>query len=323
MTNILKYKLIKVDGISRIGVYFPFSESWNKRMKEVPGSKWSNSLKCWHVPDTEKNRIKASLPLKILCINNPVISERLQQVSDKIKLKGYSISTGKNYILHLKEFFVNISKKYTIEEVGQQVIEKYLLWRMEIKDVSESDMNSHINAIKFYYEQVLGRSLMLFNLPRPKKRLQLPKVLSENELERTFRAVSNLKHKAILLTAFSCGLRVSEVISLKLIDIDADRMQIFIENSKNKKDRYVMLSPLLLDVLRAYFSLQKIKPVKYLFEGNQKGFPYSSRSAQIIFKEACLKAGIHKEVSFHCLRHSFATHLLEKGTDIKYCLVLK
>ncbi len=189
---------------------------------------------------------------------------------------------------------------------------------MKIKDVSESDMNSHINSIKFYYEQVLGNQKMFFNLPRPKKRLQLPKILSEQELERLFRALPNIKHKAILLTAFSCGLRVNETVNLKITDIDSDRMQVLIENSKNKKDRYVMLSPLLLDVLRAYITINKPRPVKYLFEGIQAGYPYSTRSAQIIFKNACREGGIHKEVSFHCLRHSFATHLLEKGTDIRY-----
>ena len=179
-------------------------------------------------------------------------------------------------------------------------------------------MNSHINAIKFYYEQVLNRDRMLFDLPRPRKPQQLPKVLGERELERLFRALPNLKHKAILLTAFSCGLRVSEVVRLKISDIDSDRMQVFIERSKGKKDRYVMLSPLLLDVLRAYIRLHVPRPDIYLFEGIIRRTPYSVRSAQEIFKSACEKAGIHKAVSFHSLRHSFATHLLEKGIDIRY-----
>jgi integrase/recombinase XerD len=128
---------------------------------------------------------------------------------------------------------------------------------------------------------------MLFTLPRPKKPLQLPKVLAERELERLFCATPNIKHKAILLTAFSCGLRISEVVNLKISDVDSERMQVFIERAKGKKDRYVMLSPLLLDVLRAYMRLHKPTPSTYLFEGQYDNTPYSSRSAQAIFTHAC------------------------------------
>ncbi len=128
----------------------------------------------------------------------------------------------------------------------------------------------------------------------------------------------NIKHKAILLAAFSCGLRVSETVRLKLSDIDSDRMQVFVERSKGKKDRYVMLSPLLLDILGAYIRLHVPRPKTYLFEGIVPGVPYSVRSAQEVFQHARKRAGIHKAVSFHSLRHSFATHLLEKGIDIRY-----
>ncbi len=159
---------------------------------------------------------------------------------------------------------------------------------------------------------------MLFYLPRPEKPLQLPKVLGEHELERLFRAVSNLKHKAILLTAFSCGLQVSEVVRLKLSDIDSDRMQVLIQRSKGKKDRYVTLSPILLDILRQYLKLQNPRPKVYLFEGQRVGEAYSLRSAQVIFQRALKAASIHKDVSFHSLHHRYATHLLEKGVDIRY-----
>src|SRR5690606_16295978 len=143
------------------------------------------------------------------------------------------------------------------ESMSKNDIEAYWLERQRRRPTSESDAHAHINAIKFLYEQVLGRDRMLYYLPRPEKPLQLPKVLGEHELERVFRGVPNLKHKAILLTAFSCGLRVSEVVRLKLADIDSERMQVFIERSKGKKDRYVTLSPVLLDVLRQYIRLAR------------------------------------------------------------------
>ncbi len=207
------------------------------------------------------------------------VQQKLVAVYNKIQLKAYSRNTCKNYLLHLRKYFQTIIKRYEIDKITPAIIEKYLLWRLSAKQPSESDINSHINAIKFYYEQVLGRERMLFELPRPKKPVQLPKVLGENELERLFRALGNIKHKTILLTAFSCGLRVSEVINLKLSDIDSDRMQVRIERSKGKKDRYVMLSPLLLDVLRAYLKLHNPMQKIYLFEGVH-GRQYSIQSAQ-------------------------------------------
>jgi len=184
--------------------------------------------------------------------------------------------------------------------------------------LSENSLHSRINALKFYYEQVLGREKFFWEIPRPKKHLILPKVLGEEELRRLFKAASNLKHKAILFTAYSAGLRVSEVINLRLQDIDRGRKQLFVYCSKGKKDRYVSLSPLLLDVLENYYRMCQPKPTDYLFEGDEPGKPYSIRSAQTIFYNAKMKAGISKTISFHGLRHSFATHMLEKGVDVKY-----
>ena len=175
-----------------------------------------------------------------------------------------------------------------------------------------------MNALKFYYEQVLYREKFFWEIPRPKKPFILPKVLGESELKRLFNALQNKKHKAILFTAYSAGLRVSEVVNLELKHLDRSRMQIFIERAKGKKDRYVMLSPVLLDILSNYYKTSKPRPVNYIFEGPKPGTPYSARSMQKIFQMARKKAGIHKTLTFHTLRHSFATHLLEKGVDIKY-----
>jgi integrase/recombinase XerD len=172
--------------------------------------------------------------------------------------------------------------------------------------------------VKFYYEQVLKRDKFFWEIPRPKKQLILPKVLGEDELARLFNALQNLKHKAMLFTAYSAGLRVSEIAALKIKNIDSGRMQLFIENAKGKKDRYVSLSPVLLDILRVYVANYKPRPKEYLFESEQTGKAYPTRSIQRIFQLAKEKARISKSVGIHSLRHSFATHLLEKGTDIRY-----
>jgi integrase/recombinase XerD len=148
--------------------------------------------------------------------------------------------------------------------------------------------------------------------------MSLPKLLNESELARLFNAVTNKKHKAILFTAYSAGLRVSEIVNLKIADIDSKRMQIFIERAKGKKDRYVNLSPLLLEILRSYIKQSHPRPKHWLFESIQTGQAYPARTIQQIFSDAKRKAGIRKEVGIHSLRHSFATHLLDKGTDIRY-----
>ncbi len=172
--------------------------------------------------------------------------------------------------------------------------------------------------MKFYYEQVLHREKFFWDIPRPKKPLLLPKLLNETELARLFNALSNKKHKAMLFTAYSAGLRISEIVNLKLADIDSKRMQVFVRRAKGKKDRYVNLSPVFWILLRSYIKECRPKPKVYLFESEQTQTAYPTRTVQQIFSNAKYKAGIRKEVGIHSLRHSFATHLFDKGTDIRY-----
>lgn len=325
----IQARLTDYKGRTMIRLDFPYDKAIIEEVRSIRGRVWSVTHKCWYVPDTQDSRKRFGLSdfdqvSNLVGEAAPAIEYQslcqslLDQVREKILLKGYSHQTLKSYVSHLKKYLLVAGQIKNSLDFTQKDIEQYLLKRYETFGYSESDSNSHINAIKFLYEQVLGHERMLFYLSRPEKPHQLPKVLGEHELERLFRSVSNLKHKAILLTAFSCGLRVSEVTRLKVRDIDKDRMQVFIERSKGKKDRYVTLSPVLLDILEKYISLYKIKPTGYLFEGQDEGKPYSKRSAQTIFNRAIQAAGIHKHVTFHALRHSFATHLLEKGVDIKY-----
>jgi len=199
-----------------------------------------------------------------------------------------------------------------------QRIKDYLQYCFVTLKLSENTLHSRINALKFYYEQVLKREKFFWEIPRPKKPLIFPKLLNETELRKLFNSLTNKKHKAILFMAYSAGLRVSEVVNLKIRDIDSKRMQIFIERAKGKKDRYVNLSPLLLNILRKYLTEYKPRPKIYLFESEQTFTAYPTRTVQQIFSTAKQKAGIGKEVGIHSLRHSFATHLLDKGTDIKY-----
>ncbi len=326
MTKIL-YQPIEHNKQKRILVKFEFNDKLIKKLKETTDAKWSNTLKAWHIADTELHRIKCNLPVqekvvttlhqtqpitKKLTENNSLL---LQKFIQQLQLKAYSASTIKTYRNEVHIFLETIGN-LNAETLTIVELRRYIQYCITTLNLSENTIHSRLNALKFLYEKVLGRDRFFIELPRPKKHLQLPKVLGQQELRKLFAAPTNLKHKAILFIAYSAGLRVSEVINLRLQDIDREREQLFIHCSKGKKDRYVRLSPMVLDVLEQYYKKADIKPTNYLFEGQEKGQPYTIRSAQQIFTDARRKAGILKSVSFHSLRHSFATHLLEKGIDV-------
>ncbi|MGB4773935.1 MAG: tyrosine-type recombinase/integrase, partial [Daejeonella sp.] len=245
--------------------------------------------------------------------NTVALANFLQQ----LQLKSYSASTIRTYRNEFCQLLQTIKSK-DVNSLTPEHLKRYMVYAMKEEGICENTAHSRLNALKFYFEQVLGREKFFWEIPRPKKPLQLPNILGEKELAALFNAITNKKHKAILFTAYSAGLRVSETVNIKQSDIDSNRMVIKIENSKGKKDRFVNLSPVLLDVLRDYIKSSNPRPKTFLFESEEPNRPYSSRSAQKVFQRAKEIAGIRKEVSFHSLRHSFATHLLEKGIDIRY-----
>jgi integrase/recombinase XerD len=236
------------------------------------------------------------------------------QFEDKLKQLRYSESTVRNYCSALREFIHYFRERET-ENLTQGDIEKFLLYITEERCVSTSYHNISICAIKFYYEKILGQTQVTFKLERPRREKLLPEVLSEEEVVRIFNCVTNLKHKSILITIYSGGLRLSEVVGLKVSDIDSKRMMIFIRGAKRKKDRYTILSRELLAWLRRYY--REEKPETWLFEGVTGG-QYSMRSVQSVMRDAVKRACIKKHATVNTLRHSFATHMLENGTDLRY-----
>jgi len=245
----------------------------------------------------------------------PALVPYLQKFKDKIYLKGYSYNTLRNYHSHFALYLKAVYDIKDVDSITKDEIEKYLRWRQKQKNYSESDQNSHINAIKFYYEQVLGRERMLFNLPRPFKPLQIPRMFAKEDIEKILKVTTNLKHKTILMLCYSSGLRVSEVAALQVNAIDSHRMVVNIRAAKGKKDRIVPLSPVTLKYFREYY--KKYKPKKYCFEGQDGQEPYSTRSIQKILVQAKKRAKVNKPGAIHALRHSYATHLLERGVDIR------
>jgi len=246
-----------------------------------------------------------------LCKEN---GEALKRYTELLQLKAYSKATLKTYtgaFYHLLRLLRNVS----VTSLTKQHVQAYLLWLLNAKKYTEANLHTTINALKFFFEQVEGRGREFYDLPRPKKPQKLPSVLAEEEMITLIQKTQNLKHRALLMTAYSAGLRVSELVSLKIHDIDSKRMLLHLHGAKGKKDRMVPLSQKLLETLRVYF--RQYRPRVYLFEP-EPGKDYHPHYAQAVLREAKKKAGIHKKGSIHLLRHSFATHLLEAGTDIRY-----
>jgi integrase/recombinase XerD len=244
----------------------------------------------------------------------PAQAECFRLYTQGIALKRYSHHTLKSYKAEFARFMRHFGDCHP-NTLSEADIKAYLMTVVQA-GLSVSTQNTVINAIKFWYEQVEGGPRKVYRIPRPKAPLVLPKVLSKDEVQRLLAATPNLKHRCMLMLAYSAGLRVGEVIALTPADIDSARGVLRILQAKGKKDRETLLSPKLLELLRrAYF--REYRPLTWLFEGMTEGEPYSVRSLQQVIKQSAARAGIQRPVSMHMLRHSFATHLLEAGTDIR------
>lgn len=233
------------------------------------------------------------------------------QMIEQMQLRGFSSRTIDVYIsciLQLSKFYNKSPDLLTDEE-----IRGYYRYQIVDKELSKSCINQSISALKLLYTQVLKREWNRLTIPRPKKPHILPQVLSMEEVRAILVALSNLKHRAILTTVYSAGLRLSEVCKLKPADIDSNRMLIRVRHAKGNKDRYTILSLIALQLLREYW--QKYRPKEWLFE-TAPSVAISERTVQEIFHHALDKTNIQKKVGIHSLRHSFATHLMEQGVSL-------
>jgi site-specific recombinase XerD len=230
----------------------------------------------------------------------------------EMQLRGYSSKTIVSYSKYLRRFLLFTDKP--VETLLTEDVRCFLLFLVN-KKLSTSYINSAYSVCQLFFKSVLKKPFSLDDIPRVKSSKKLPMVLSSSEVFAILNATSNMKHKAILMLAYSAGLRVSEVVHLKVSDIDSANMQIFVRSGKGDKDRYTILSRNTLEYLRLYY--KSYRPNDWLFfSASDRSRPLSSRTAQKCFKSSTLKAGVLKPVTIHTLRHSFATHLLIKGTNL-------
>lgn len=310
-------KIITHKEITRIAVYFERNATLISRFKKLKGAKWSASLKVWHLPDTAEYRLQFKLA-EHKDINNPLNSVHEKAKHDFylwLKSKRYSSNTIKTYTEALKIFLLFYGDRDLQQLTNADVIyfnNEYILRNK----LSSSYQNQIVNAIKLFFSTVQGKKIIIEQIHRPKKEKTLPNVLSKEEVKAILEAHANIKHKAMLSLIYACGLRRSELLNLKLSDINSKRNILVIRQAKNKKDRIVPLSAKTLLMLRDYY--RSYKPITWLFEGQNSGQMYSEKSLQSILKQALVKVKITKPVTLHWLRHSYATHLLESGTDLRY-----
>ncbi|WP_350287557.1 tyrosine-type recombinase/integrase [uncultured Croceitalea sp.] len=301
-------------------IQFPYNKVLQTKLrKRFSSAKWSATKKSWYLPDLPAVRRELGMAqhpsiLKKTAQIHPINQQAYLNMHKQLKLKGYSQSTVRIYLAEF-EHLLKLLGGYSVHQLNAKRLKDYFLFCIDHGQMGERKINGKINAIKFFFEQVLHRPRMFFDIPRPKKPMTLPKMLGKSEVKRLFKVTKNMKHVLGLQLSYGMGLRVSEMVNIKIVDIDSKRMTVHVRAAKGKKDRYVPLPETLLPLLRAYYI--KYKPKEYLLEG-QYGGPYAKSSLQQVFKRAMQKAGINKEIGIHGLRHSYATHLLEAGADMRF-----
>ena len=243
------------------------------------------------------------------------MTEMRRRMEEELRLRGCSLRTRGAYVHWVSRFAAHYRR--APERMGQEQVRAYLIHLLEDRKLSRSTLVQALCALKFFYVHVLHRSLEVEDLifPRQEKK-RLPRVLSESEVRRLLESAGNLKEQAILMTLYGSGLRLSEVLHLQVKDIDSDKMQIRVRQGKGGKDRNVVLSEVLLEVLRRYF--RQYRPVKLLFYSQTPQRPLDERTVQRMVRALSQRAGLRERVTTHTLRHSFATHLLEHGTELPY-----
>lgn len=327
-----------------LGLYYPFDNQITNLVKTFPDAKWSKTNKCWLIINHQTNlkelfqvfkgiayidtstlftrttnKTKKPTELKteksILPLLNIEATEKVIRFKVWLSSRRYAANTIKTYVEALTAFLRYYNHK-KIEEITNEDVINFNTNYILKNGYSASYQNQIVNAIKLFYIKIEHKILDLDLIHRPKRERKLPNVLSKEEIKAILDAPTNVKHKAMLSLIYACGLRRSELLNLTPNDVDSKRKLLIIRQSKGKKDRITPISEKLIDLLREYY--KSYKPSTWLFEGQFKGNKYSERSLEEVLKKSIKLAAIKKPVTLHWLRHSYATHLLEGGTDLRY-----
>lgn len=335
-------KHLVIDGKRMIGIQFLPNKVIQMAIKQLNGPKWSEKYSMVYLPNSKENLNDIFKKFKgvawVDCskfFTNRPVSQNNEPLSvdkfrrrvpiknwkyvpeeflKKLEIRRYSIATARSYISHFEKFINHYKDTDDLMQLGECEINDYLSYLYQNRH-SDAYVKMSVNAIKFYFEIVKEMPNRFYSLRSASNKESLPKVISKEGIRRMINETTNIKHKCIIELFYSAGLRRQELIDLKIECIDSDRMQILVRQGKGKKDRVTLLSKTLLSDLRKYYQIYK--PKVYLFEGRGGG-KYSATSIRQIIDKAAKRAKIGKKVTPHILRHSFATHILENGTDTRY-----
>jgi site-specific recombinase XerD len=312
-----------------------------KTVKNIHGRRWDPEMKIWKIPLTkltlrflekyfagiihwtfqppENLPEQLDMPAQQLKLSSPVTplaryEAAVTALEQCLLLKRYSWRTVKAYKNCFRQFIRHYDQ-IRPTQITRKQIDEYIVGLIRQKNISESHQNQILSAVKMFYADVVGQEDKVMNLLRPKRPQKLPQVLGEQEVVRLFQATTNLKHQCLLMLIYSAGLRLGEVLNLRVSDLQPENHRIFIRNGKGKKDRCSILSEKVFAKISAYFEVYQ--PIEWVFEGDGGG-QYSARSVQKVFTLAKEQSKINPYATVHTLRHSFATHLLEKGVDLRY-----
>jgi integrase/recombinase XerD len=353
MKNIIVEKVIH-DGEDRIALRFPYDQELNGIVKELPDAKWSSDMKFWHISDSsdiqslllntfhgkasmdysalklnlaetirlkkEEKKIETSVRVKISSsAGSSTLSEKGEEDIGRYKrwmeANRYPKTTVQTYVSMMIKFLKFVYPREAEECTGDDLIrfiDEYIL----PNGLSQSFQNQMISSVKKFYTHIYKMSIDPVKIQRPRPRHKLPNVLGKDEVKKLLGSLSNEKHRVMLSLIYACGLRRSELINLVPVDIERNRNLLRIRQAKGFKDRVVPISIKTIEMVDTY--MEHFKPQIYLFEGQWPGETYSVSSLEKVLKNACVRAGIKKPVTLHWLRHSYATHLLESGTDLRY-----
>ena len=312
------------NGRNIIKIIFEYNIEVINIIRAIPGARWSADMRCWYIADLPQ-KIEALQNLGITIefpksnTTNDAVENLLEQFSNYMKTRRYSPNTVSTYVECMRIFLNYHKQKYFLEIDNNDVISFNRDYIIKQK-LSSTYQGQFVNAIKLFYEKIPLKKMVIERLERPRTGTSLPSVLSKEDISKLLASTKNIKHKTILSLIYACGLRRGELLSMKPTDIDSKRNVINICHAKGNKDRIVPLSEKILSLLREYY--KQYRPKKWLFEGQIAGTQYTETSLNKIFQSAKKQAGITTPCSIHTLRHSYATHLLEAGTDIRYIQTL-
>lgn len=316
-------------GSEQFALRFPYNEFAKNHLKALPGVRWSRTMRCFYLKSSAENKKRLIDHCRgVLTIaNNAIVQKteanagpvehqiRIDRFENWLRSKRYSNNTIKTYSDALRTF-LSFHKGKQPESITNEDVVKFNNEYIIAKGYSFSYQNQVVNALKLFCKQIEGNRLDPELIHRPRSQQRLPHVLSKEEVKEILEITANIKHRVMLGLIYGCGLRRSELLGLKLTDVNSKRGILRISQGKGYKDRIVPLPERILGLLRDYY--KAYRPEYWLFEGQKSGKQYSATSLQKVLKNACRKAGIKKPVTLHWLRHSYATHLLESGTDIRY-----